>query len=693
MKIKAIYKRIVFLFAAAFLSLFCLFESVFSIKAFADEQVKYDRTKIEYDLSDMNLLEYEFKTDVEVIRFQEYCYTPNGASDNYGLYLYVFNPTGTAFVQTDENLVNMAVAYNDEGQPSVYENLKLTYLDETDDGRFIKYKVSDSNRLYKVANEYEEAFEKRRYDVVGFEFTQKDGGKFVTKQEDVAISKTYYYTGYAAIGDGETSTLKCEVQKLETLELDVEHTNYLMENYGLSEADDRNICDNLHTVYFSVPERYFTDYGDLQAINAEWYEYKTSPIFVTSDNEAYYEMTGQQADENGVVQDYRGVMHEENENGVPMTNAWNWRVMWDWKLASFSPSTGSSVFEYYWRYNSQQLDNVEGKDSYTYAGNVQSLPRMSWLLHRDTDSTDREEFWVSSEELLTYAEWYSENYSNDNSIILDKYSTDLFSTFGDKLNAIDEDRQKNLVDFESGATNGRVKLEITAKEKQNLIDMGKISSLKELLGAFKGDEDKLIDCIKVLSADDKTDIVSLDSESFAEKYYVNKHEAKKIQDYCVEEIEKGNRVVLFRFAVTDYYSANARFDWADSALSAEDGFVSQQTVFLNFNIISLTFRSETEKDTVIGVVANPIDIFSSIEPSEDMREANRWDFDLNLAIGLILGGLALAIFAPFLAPLLGNVFNLLGKGLSKIFDWIIALIALPFKLIGKLFDKMFHKKE
>lgn len=687
MKIKAIYKRIVFLFAAAFLSLFCLFESVFSIKAFADEQVKYDRTKIEYDLSDMNLLEYEFKTDVEVIRFQEYCYAPNGASDNYGLYLYVFNPTGTAFVQTDENLVNMAVAYNDEGQPSAYENLKLMYLDETDDGRFIKYKVSDSKRLYKVANDYEEDFEKRRYDVVGFEFTQKDGGKFVTKQEEVGISKTYYYTGYSASGDNNVSTLKCEVQKLETIELDVQHTNYLMENYGLNGEEDFNICDNLHTVYFSVPERYFTEYGDLQKIAAEWYEYKTSPIFVTSDDEAYE-----------AFKPYLG-QTLINDDGEPLGKDLYWRVFWDYYVRreyieiGLVPVGYYDIYYYYWRFNSLYMDNDEWGETFRYASGAQNIDRMSWLLLRDTDSTNREEYWVSSKELLTYAQWYSENYSNGNSLILDKYSTDLFSTFGNELNAIDEDRQKNLVDFENGATSGRVNLEINAEDKQNLVDMGKISYISDIIGALKGETNTEIDCIKVLSAADKTDIVSLGPESFAEKYYVNKHEAKDIQDYCVKEIENGNRVVFFRFAVTDYYSANARFDEIDKAMSSEDGFVSQQTVFLNFGVISLTFRNELQKDTVIGVVANPIDIFSSIEPGEDMREVNRLDFDLNLAIGLILGGLALAIFAPFLAPLLGQVFNLLGSAIVWIFNALLTVIALPFKLIGKLFDKMFHKKE
>lgn len=699
MKIKAIYKRIVFLFAAAFLSLFCLFESVFSIKAFADENSvhikNYDSTRIEDDLADVNAYEYVGKDYVDIVRVQEYCYSEKSfMTDYYGLYIYVFNPMdnitdkeSSPFVESDENVVTMAVEYNEDGTPSKYENIALEYLDKTDTNRFYKFKVKDVGKLYEIEKAYSQAHNKRRYDLAGFQFKKKNGNIVVTEQKNVTIGKTYIYTGYSAgcalesdMTDKE-STLACEVQTLETIKLEIKHTNRLMENYGLTNHGDDNICDNLHTAYFSVPERYFTEYGNLQKIAAEWYEYKTSPIFVTSDEGAF-----------NALQGYLGKTLK-NVDGDPIDDDLKWRVIWDYTSKSLPGIVDSTAYEYYWRYNSMKLHNVDWSESFVYGDGVQNLPRMSWLLPVDTDSNSREEYRVSSEDLLNYATSYNKNQLSGIPLVRGKYSFDLFSTYGNaengyELNAIDEDRQAQF-----GVKNGKVSVEIDAGEKFDLVDMTDADTFWEKMLAYRKDEGHITQkCIEELT--DSKVISELTANSFADKYSIGKQEAEAVQDFAIKEIEAGNRVILFRFATTDYYAANARFDkYTNNNVSSEDGFVSQQTVFLDFDIISLTFRDEMQNDTVIGVVANPVDIFSSIEPGSDMRVPNDWWDNWLIVVGLFLGCLGLLLFWPFLAPLLGNVFNLIGKGLSKVFDWIIALIALPFKLIGKLFDKMFHKKE
>lgn len=683
MKIKTLSKRIVWLFAALFISLFYLFESVFSIKAFAEgTQVKYDRTKIEYDLSDMNLLEYALKTEVEVIRAQEYCYSPYSYSSNYGFYIYVYNPLEEGFVETDDNYISLAVGYDENGTPISYEKRKLTYLDKTDDEHFYKFKISDSQGLYEIARNYEKSFKKRRYDLVGFEFKQTDGKTYDTTAEDISIGKTYFYTGYASSGGTVENTLNCEVQTLETLELTVNHTNYIMENYGFADTEDRNISDNVHTVYFSVPERYFIDYGDLQAIRAEWYEYKTSPIFVTSDEEAFeafYSTLGQDIDNLGADED--------------------WRVIWDYTSWNnwFDDGTLGDVlapdtYYYHWRYNSEKMSNQDIGAKYYYADDAQNIERMSWLLSRFDADASREEYFVSSKALLEYAVDYTNAHSGV-PLVCGKYAADLFSTLDSsddenslyELNAIDEDRQKLLKDYENGAKNGYVQLELTANDKQNLIDINKISSFNDLIGAFKGETNDEIDCIQTLGVNDKDYIKALSPKTFASTYYVNAFEAEDIQKYCVEQIELGNRVVFFRFAVTDYYAANARFDDVTvHTMSSEDGFVSQQTVFLDFDVISLTFRNEAQEDTVIGIVADPIDIFSNIVPGNDMKKNKSWDwFDFKVLIGLGL----LVLLSPYLMPILNPLFNAIGQALSWLFNTVLKIISLPFKGLGKMFNK------
>ncbi len=79
------------------------------------------------------------------------------------------------------------------------------------------------------------------------------------------------------------STLSCKISKLERVQLDVKHTFYRTESSSMGYGYQNQI----DTVYFSVPKRLFDEYGELQRIKAEWYEYKTKPILVTSNKEYY----------------------------------------------------------------------------------------------------------------------------------------------------------------------------------------------------------------------------------------------------------------------------------------------------------------------------------------------------------------------------------------------------------------------
>lgn len=83
-------------------------------------------------------------------------------------------------------------------------------------------------------------------------------------------------------------------------------------------------------------------------------------------------------------------------------------------------------------------------------------------------------------------------------------------------------------------------------------------------------------------------------------------------------LNNGQKPVLFRFAVTDYYASTAYFDsHSNIFFTNADGYVAQETLFFNFDIISLTFRDEAGKDTVLGVVTDPLDIIPDIEPAPD----------------------------------------------------------------------------
>ena len=125
----------------------------------------------------------------------------------------------------------------------------------------------------------------------------------------------------------------------------------------------------------------------------------------------------------------------------------------------------------------------------------------------------------------------------------------------------------------------------------------------------------------------KDELGKVTSKNFGEKYYVNEQEEKTVYEYCKKETNAGNRAVLFRFAKTDYYASAARFDKLGNGMSSVDGYVARQTVFLDFDVLSLTFRVEDRKDAVFAVVANPVDIVPSIDASDDVFEQGTDIFD------------------------------------------------------------------
>ncbi len=282
-----IFKKIYALFAFVVLLVGFLWGNLLApttAQAAQSAVISYDTRDINEDLGDFGFVPELFpknsKGNVEPLAFMEYGYSENGfiAQQYYGLYVYVYNPTGKA-VQDSGNVVNMATAYDGDKVAS-YDNVSLKLLDATKDNLLLKFKVENAYaRFYALQKKYAAENEKkeRRYDVAGVQLTHDE-------TIDRAFSKTFYYSGYAAGCGANTSsesTLKSRSEGLETIELEVGHTNYRTDVF----VD--NVCDELNTVYFSVPKRYFEDYGGLQKIKATWEEYKTLPVFVTNEKAAY----------------------------------------------------------------------------------------------------------------------------------------------------------------------------------------------------------------------------------------------------------------------------------------------------------------------------------------------------------------------------------------------------------------------
>ena len=644
-----------------------------------DDIVNLDNTTIASDLSDINPDEMKkmfTSQDVALIRFQEYCYSMSFYADAYALYLYIYNPSGKQVMDND-CVINMATEFNADGEATAYSNVKLTLLDTAKSNTFLKFKVSDTYRtqIYDMEKSYAETHNGvRKYNISGITLYFKDG----TSAKEYDISNTYEVSGYAVDMNGnDTSTL--DMSALETITLDVKHTNYRTEAY------ENCVCDEINTVYFTVPMRYFDEYGNIQAISAEWYEYKSSPIFVTKD-------TG--------WANNKEVKSKIGQTITEVGNGFGYRVFWDetdkYDATQQVIANGGDILQldlanrfFNGGYNALGLD--ESCRPSVYTTGKYYVNRLDWLFLRE-NVEEKEDMYVSSDELLSYLQVYTNTHQNTDRITIPtsvgskSYSANLFAE------SIDTDRIEKLTD-KTNPRGGHVLVNTTIDKGEDItVKKDNYDWWDKVCGRNPNTSDTFYP-IKVFEAEDISTVKNMSADEFCERYYVGgQRETDKtaIKNWVENNYvsgSQGRKPVFFHFAVTDYYHSIARFDLDagrygdDSSISPEDGYVAQETFFFNFDILSLTFRNE-KGDTVIPVESNPFDIVNDVTTNHDFTKEDWWD-KIKQAFKILFIILVVAVVIGILSPFLPFIFGLI--------FWVIKLpfklLAMLFKAIGKLFKK------
>lgn len=641
-----------FLLAVVFV--FSAISPLYLVANAADGHNDYDGTDILEDLSDIDPLKYpaNSKGTPEIIRVQEYCYSEKVFYTEYfGLYIYLYNPNCKPLNET-KCTVTLAneYSYNANGElaPSSFETRTLKFLDSAYENRFYKFKIAGDDLLTQARGTAAANNGTRRYDFTDIKLRYADNTTVNTAELDRRFSKTYYFSGY---GEGlhasseKASTLRAEVGVLETIVLNVKQASY--RSAEINSDTHKNMT--LDTAYFAVEEKYFQDYGALQKINAEWYEYKTKPIFVTSDSSAFaalYDYIGKDADKN---LEWRVLWEEENITEKPNPS---WGLQ-DIGETVFFGKTYNGRFGQFSNGFYTETSN-SGALEYYSTENSENISRIDWLFDAGEVETT-EDYTISAEKIKDYMTWYSTTLSPTSSRTEDgKYSLNLFEE------SIDEERIELLKN--PNAKRGYVNVKQDIGSKLSFWDYTETEEKKFLF--FKWYVDWYgsieLDPIIVLTSND---LEGLTAETFAKKYYIGETYQDDCFNYCKTATENGNRAVLYRFASTEYYASAARFDKDGNGMSDKDGYVAQMTVFTDFDVISLTFRDENKVDTVIGVVSTPIDIINGIEAGDDLTVAPKtelidWDwqglFDLSfssvknslktLLVVLVGGALALVLF-------------------------------------------------
>lgn len=500
------------------------------------------------------------------------------------------------------------------GNQDNFFKFHLDYLNDAYDSLYIKFKVSLSSGDKEKINESLNRDE-RIYRISGIELKKKES----TNASDYFTQKNkmggiYSYTGFAKnMGKSgvNDSSLNYTVNDLYTLNLDVKDTYYRFN------SPDYAISTQLDSVYFGVPNEVLNNYGSLEKIKCEYNEYKTSPIFVLKTDD------------------------------VPLFNSWVGKKQTSDNHCNYSLITTSSFGDtkeaggVYYGYDSVKVDMPL---NYVINSN-KWVNNMSYLFDGGTFGLND----ISRDVLKTYI--YSYNKSH-------------FDGYTDK--GISMDLLNGKID--DGHKQGLNVIEISKNDNLSLTTFNGNSAWDYFFNIWKKESEVVnIDpIVKVNSVLNKT----------SKDLYINDYDLNSFKSYYSDGLLNNKSTFLFRFSSGKYFhDLISDYKYGDVSFEGTDGYVAQENVYFDFDIISLTF-SKNGIEYLIPAVSDPIDIIADIVHPE---EGSLWASILKvLKIALLVIFVLLGIW------LVDKIFRLFGISFKDIFNFIFVK---PIKAIKRYFHK------
>jgi len=660
----------------------------------------------------------EVTSKIQLIQIVEYGYSNDeDLRDNYGLYVYLYNPTKMQIVKNSKsNQIQIGVAYDTnpitkDSKVTSYEKFDLKFCSVSTgefDELYYKFRIVDKVGTDGKTIEKRVNAEYRRYDISGIEIFEN--GK--SNAEDYGVGGTYSFTGYAkgfnANDRNADSTLQGKIDILETIDLEVQHTYYRTE----TSAKGVGYQNQIDTVYFSVPNEFFNKYGKLQKIKAQWYEFVTKDIVVIDNSRIYGLLNGDITNvDNSILGSYANVTIADEigyysmpptQLGITTNDVYERYFVYD----NWSYSKGHHGYDYYNRgdnferllelmylFNCTNMESYDPHSTNTSNGAIAGTDLEQWIYSKSADKVDyynrqiefvKNNTYYTEEEKQEYLDMYTEMYAEDIIGINDGIFKDLFQN--DIQNERKISNEYGVIQYGGdGASVYEFDLDIDKLSWDTWSDVehsfwensdswGFWNTLFGNLPTDTGMED--VEPIYILQDSDLTGT----NETISDRLVVNYNDVAEIKSFYNTAKANNEKVVLFRFAVSDYFSTyidgQETIEFSARYITDDVGYRAKETIFLDFDIISLTFNDNGTFYT-IPVVADPINIINDITPPYELPEI---DF-----LKLILGLLMLILLIVLLYPFLPIIFNILWSVIKFIFKILIWIISLPFKFLKWLF--------
>lgn len=583
-----------------------------------DNDLKFDNTSIFDDLygskddngNEFDLSNYPIDKDGELqfFSFVEYGYSYYANYEkNYALYLYLYNPQQLNFqTYLDSNVVRMGVSYatkDDNIVISEYEDFNIVCVSRTTGdyaNLFYKFKVLDPNKkILSMAQAYEKENGCRRYDIAGV-YLKTDKSDVTL---DKNIGRTYKCSGYMATYGKDASnpsTFVCNVEKLETLDLKVYQTSYLT---GVSSAGAYH-HNNVSSVYFAIPQRVLDKYGSLWEIYAQWYECKTAPIFVTSNSNLYNGMKDlthyslsenknkPRFDDSVPYYFYYGMDSNEGLGQVHSRTTYDWA----YNLYSYEEDYPSSSTHVTVSNSALNLPYVFYSPSYTVNGAFNVINKQT--VAGDVTSSQIRDY-IQNYKSSNYVDWHTSR----------NLASELF------VNTVDSARADKGIKV--GLNKVRTNLGDTFDLKSWNSEYGSWWDKLTQYGWSYPKNEVLDEQHTSVKPFEEVINTTLNSVTLSSDLLINENDVDSFKTFCNSSYANDEVPYLFRFAVSDYYSRPLGYgDSQNKVYKTEkesDTYLAQETVFFDFNIITMTFKGKEDYYT-LAVMHTPVDVIAGVEP-------------------------------------------------------------------------------
>lgn len=589
---------------------------------FAEMSVEgFDSSSIYEDLKDASILGKTFDINdypvnengtPELLAFVEFAFSlKHEYQPYYGLYLYVYYPQGNLVVDSELNNVEIANKYKSNGEANNWSKYQLKFLDKDYNGVLYKFKVLDSKDEpeHTIAETYGRvamSSAERRYDIHSIELHQE--GKI--NAVNYGIGGTWTITGYSqGMHDSsmEQSTLQSVATFQNTLKLDVQSTYF-----RAWQNVNNTIADQLSSVYFSVDNKIEQEYDRLYALKFQAFKYLSSPIFGI--HKEYQPFDGPLLD---YEQIYKNLLNQQGLTAeeVKMLDKYS-SLSW-----SFVEDGGGGGI-YYSRY--PEIGTINQSAKY--------LDRLGLVFQVDETCNNE----ITSEQLKGAMANFSEKHGKD---VRSKYSSILFSDFYYSY-------ALNFRSVENGNNIGKTVYWTDTDVIEGSLTRFDFWDVIKSMFNYTADDKQNFDVFVKVNYDE---IQSLSAEQISHQYLICENDVETFRTYVREQNEINKSVYLFRFDADTYCTEQV------VCKSGICGYVAQEPIYLDFDIISLTY-DKAGVQTVIPVVSNPIDIIAGIEPpGTDLLPDNA---DLVNLYMLVIIVLAIVLVSPLVLGAVKYILNI-----------------------------------